>query len=210
LKKPIFTPDPSIRGVTDTAGTALPDTYIRFTTAGKKDSLKDDQTFKASTNKLPDPVIDELPPLKAAQGVTALAGRALMLDGKPLVGVTLRIDQATATTDGTGRFLLTNVTAGHHEMVIDGRTAHRPNETYGVFEVGVNLVGGQTTVLEYTVWMPALDTAHAVKVPFPTASEVVVTKPLLPGLEFHIPPNTTITDSDGKTATEISITPIPT
>ena len=119
----------SIRGVTDTAGTALPDTYIRFTTAGKKDSLKDDQTFKASTNKLPDPVIDELPPLKAAQGVTALAGRALMLDGKPLVGVTLRIDQATATTDGTGRFLLTNVTAGHHEMVIDGRTAHRPNET---------------------------------------------------------------------------------
>jgi hypothetical protein len=126
-----------------------------------------------------------LPPLKAARGVTALAGRALMLDGKPLVGVTFRIDQATAKTDGTGRFLLTNVTAGHHEMVIDGRTAHRPNETYGVFEVGVNLVGGQTTVLEYTVWT-ALDTAHAVKVPFPTTSEVVVTNPLLPGLEFHI------------------------
>src|SRR5438034_7328944 len=129
---------------------------------------------------------------------------------KPATCTSSRFRMFSRPRNGTGRFLLTNVTAGHHEMVIDGRTAHRPNETYGVFEVGVNLVGGQTTVLEYTVWMPALDTAHAVKVPFPTTSEVVVTNPLLPGLEFHLPPNTTITDIDGKTATDISITPIPT
>src|SRR5439155_14092365 len=37
----------SIRGVTDAAGTALPDTYIRFTTVGKKDAPKDDQTFQS-------------------------------------------------------------------------------------------------------------------------------------------------------------------
>jgi hypothetical protein len=50
-----------------------------------------------------------------------------------------------------------------------------------------------------------LDTAHAVKVAFPTLSEVVVTNSL-PGLESHIPPNTTITDIDGKPASENGIT----
>src|SRR5439155_5768191 len=87
-------------------------------------------------------------------------------------------------------------------------TAGRANSVYGVFEVGVNMPAGQTTVLNYTIWMTPLDTAHAVRVPFPTASEVVVTTPLLPGLEFRIPANTTITDIDGKVASEISITPI--
>jgi hypothetical protein len=53
------------------------------------------------------------------------------------------------------------------------------------------------------------DFAEVVKVPFPTTAEVVVTTPLLPGLEFRIPPNTTITDIDGNVASDISITPVP-
>ena len=92
--------------------------------------------------------------------------------------------------------------------MIDGRTAGRANTVYGVFEAGVNMPAGQTTVLNYTIWMTPIDTAHAVKVPFPTASETIVTTPLLPGLEFRIPANTTITDVDGRAASEISITPV--
>jgi hypothetical protein len=57
--------------------------------------------------------------------------------------------------------------------------------------------------------MTELDMAHAVHVQFPTKSEVVITTPTLPGLEFHLPPNTTITDIDGNVANLISITPVP-
>ena len=57
--------------------------------------------------------------------------------------------------------------------------------------------------------MTQLDTAHAVHVQFPTKQEIVITTSTLPGLEFHIPPNTVITDIEGKIANQISITPIP-
>jgi RHS repeat-associated protein len=94
-------------------------------------------------------------------------------------------------------------------MIIDGRTASRKQVTYGVFKDGVDVTAGRTNVLKYTIWMPQIDTAHAVTLPVPTTSEVVVTTPLARGLEFHIPAGTTITDIDGKVTNQVSITPIP-
>jgi hypothetical protein len=87
---------------------------------------------------------------------------AEILDGVPLKGVTLRIDNQTAKTDGTGRFLLGDISAGHHAMVIDGRTANNQKAVYGVYEVGVDVIAGRTTALDYTIWMTELDSAHAV------------------------------------------------
>jgi len=201
----------ALTGIVDPQGMNLVDTYLTFTTAGNKNSngTGGSNAGVGTAGGTTDPTAPKLPPLKAPPGVTALAGQALTLDGRPLQGLTLRIDQQSTKTDGTGRFLLTNITSGHHSMVIDGRTAKQSGATYGVFEDGVSIKGGQTNVLDYTVWMTALDTTNAVKVPFPTTSEVVVTTPTLPGLEFHIPPNTTITDIDGNVASEISITPVP-
>src|SRR5262249_38414466 len=92
----------SVRGLEAAVGSNLPDTDITFTTAAHTESDKESGTPNASKAG---PVAAELPPLRARPGVTALAGRALMLDGAPLVGVTFRIDSATAKTDGTGRFL---------------------------------------------------------------------------------------------------------
>jgi RHS repeat-associated protein len=201
----------SLMGVQDAQGIALPDSYISFTTVGKKDSTVTQGAVPGagSVGGSVDSSGQKLPPLTAPVGVTALAGQALRLNGSPLRGVTFRIDQVTAKTDGTGRFLLTNIAPGHHAMVIDGRTVHDSKEKYGVFEDGVDIKSRQTNALDYTVWMTALDTAHAINVAFPTATEVVVTTPTLPGLEFHIPPNTMITDIDGNVASEISITPVP-
>jgi len=201
----------ALTGIVDPQAMNLADTYITFTTVGEKDSngTGGSNIGTGTTGGATDSTTQKLPPLTAPPGVTALAGQALTLDGTPLQGLTFRIGQESAKTDGTGRFLLTNITSGHHSMVIDGRTAKQSGVTYGVFEDGVNITGGQTNVLDYTVWMTPLDTAHAVKVPFPTSTEVVVTSPLLPGLQFHIPPNTTITDIDGNLASEISITPVP-
>jgi|SRR6266576_3822456 len=94
-------------------------------------------------------------------------------------------------------------------MLIDGRSANRSGKSYGVFEVGVDVAENITNVLGYTIWMTALDTAHAVTIASPTVSETVVTTPLLPGLELHLPPRTVIRDHDGHAVTQISITPVP-
>jgi RHS repeat-associated protein len=148
-------------------------------------------------------------PLQAQHGVTAVAGDVRTLNNEPLEGVTLRIASQTTRTDRTGRFLLTSLSPGHHVLLIDGRTASRAEQTYGVFEIGVNAKRGRTNVLPFTIWMPEIDMANALSIPSPTADEVVVSNPNIPGLELHLPPGTIIRDKDGQVVTQVSITPIP-
>lgn len=152
---------------------------------------------------------ESMPPLQAGPGVTALSGRVLKLDGTPLPHVTLLIGNRKVFSDGTGRFLLANVPSGHSSMAILGDTANTSNRTYGIYEVGVDVKLGVTNVLQYTVWMTPLDTAHTIRISSPTATETVAKTPLLPGLELHIPANTVITDYYGKPVTQITITPVP-
>ncbi len=153
----------------------------------------------------------KLPSLEAPDGLTALAGQVLLLDGRPLADVTLAIGRTETRTDRTGRFLLKlgALSAGWHEMLIDGRTAKRGGRTYGVFEFGLSLVAKRTNVLPFTIWMPVIDTANAVRIESPTRRETVITTPRMPGLELHLPPGTVITDDHGKPVRELSITPIP-
>jgi len=150
-----------------------------------------------------------LPPLQAQRGVTALAGEVRTLSDQPLEDVTLRIADQTARTDSTGRFLFTSLSPGHHILLIDGRTASIRGRTYGVFEVSLDVKRGRTNVLPFTIWMPEIDMANALSIPSPTADEVVVTNPNIPGLELHLPPGTIIRDKDGQVVTQVSITLIP-
>ena len=209
----------SLKGLTDNPGQALPDSQILFTTAG---TANDNGTgngvvgTSAGTGSgagAGDPQNSpwhNLPPLQAKPGVTALAGQVLGLDGNPIAEVTLQMEGGSSTrTDGTGRFLLTGLSARHCVIWIDGATANTSKKSYGVFEVGMDIIAGQTNVLNYTIWMPLLDMEHAVTIPSPTQSEVVVTTPALPGLELHIPPQTTILDRNGNVVTQVSITPVP-
>jgi RHS repeat-associated protein len=159
----------------------------------------------------PDSPWQKLPPLQAPPGVTALAGQALRLTGQPLADMTLTIRGLTARTDRTGRFLLllNGFGSGRYQLEIEGATASRPGRTYGFYEAGVKLTGGQTNVLPYTIWMSKIDTAHAVTIASPTASDVVITTPKIPGLELHVPRGTVIKNRDGSAVRTLSITPIP-
>jgi RHS repeat-associated protein len=203
----------SLSGLSD-ATSSLNDTSFSFTTAGTP-SGKNGQTI--ATGVIPDDTGNQalnsqwrdLPPLEAPFGVTAVAGQVLRLNGLPLENVTLSIGGLSASTDTTGRFVLSALSAGHQVMLIDGRTANGDGATYGVFEVGVELTVAKTNILPYTIWMPKLDMAHAVNIPSPTLREMVITTPLIPGLELHLPPHTVIRDHEGKVATQMSITPIP-
>jgi RHS repeat-associated protein len=152
----------------------------------------------------------ELPPLSAPPGVTALAGQVLRLNGQPLAGATLRIGTRAAQTDRTGRFLLTNIPAGAPLMFIDGSTANRPGRTYARFIQHVDITAGATNVLPYTIWLALIDTQHTVSIPVPTPSEMVVTTPRAPGLEMRIPAGVILRHSNGEPVTEVSLTRIPT
>lgn len=153
-----------------------------------------------------------LPPLRAPAGVTALSGQAITLDGQPLANVTIEIEDvegAETKTDQTGRFLIKGLKAGHFEMWVDARTANRDSKVYGTFVIGVDIVAGKTNVLPYTMWMPEIDTKHAVKISYPTKRKLVIKTPLLPNFELHIPAGTKIVGHDGKPVKEITVTPIP-
>jgi RHS repeat-associated protein len=80
---------------------------------------------------------------------------------------------------------------------MDGSTANRPGRTYGIFDYGVYPRAGQTKVLPFTIWMPLLDTEHAMRIPVPTPHEVVVTTPRVPGLEVRIPENVVLQTGAG-------------
>src|SRR5208337_585515 len=144
-----------------------------------------------------------------ALGRDGALGQVLTIDGRPLAGVTLGVGNTRTTTDESGRFLLTHLQSGYAVLLIDGTSANHYGRTYGIFQTGVNLAASRTTVLSFTIWMPLLDTLHAVTIPSPTTSAMVITNPLMPGLELHIPAGTTITDINGKVVRTISITPIP-
>ena len=226
----------AVNGAVDRSGFLLPFTSISFVTAasgpgvpgpgpggtppggppgsppkGQPGGLRDDDMVWRGETRDGKPYSrwQELPPLHAPRGVTALAGQVLRLDGEPLPDVTLQIDRAWTRSDRTGRFLLTGISAGHQVLLIDARTANRPGRAYGVFEVGVDIAGGTTTVLPFTSWQPRLDTDHEVLIPSPTQSEVVVTTPGIPGLELRIPAGSVVKNHLGRVSHTVGITPIP-
>ncbi|SFQ19559.1 RHS repeat-associated core domain-containing protein [Ralstonia sp. NFACC01] len=159
--------------------------------------------------KRPPSPLQQMPPLAAPDGMTALAGQVLLTNGEAAVGVTLKLDNQTTQTNVTGRFLLQGLSAGAKTLIIDGRSINRPGKTYGYFEAMVSLEAGKTNALPYTSWMPRIDTVHSIKFDSPTTSEVVITTPFIPQLEVHIPKGTVLRDRSGRVIHELSITPIP-
>jgi RHS repeat-associated protein len=211
----------TLSGAVDGVGTPLTPTTITFTTvrpttdAGKVDPEEwapDAATRRNGwrSNRAPSPW-ETTAPLLAPLGVSAVSGRVLRLDGRPLADVTLRLEGQTTRSDRTGRFLLRvdSLATGEHTLVIDARTANRPARTYGFYEARIGAYAGKTTVLPFTIWSPVLDTAHAVTIPSPTTAETVITTPTMPGLELHLPAGTVITDEDHHVVRTVSLTPIP-
>ena len=106
----------AIAGPTDAMNNRLASAALSFTTASLKVpyDAPDDEAWIPGANNLQgdwrsgraDSRWRSLPPLQAEPGVTALAGQALTLNGKPLAGVALEIDGQSVATDDTGRFLL--------------------------------------------------------------------------------------------------------
>ncbi len=207
------TPLPTVQGLADQSQKQSATTHAAQPNKSERDSedwIPDAHNRQGDWNAhRADPPEKSLPPLQADPGVTALAGQVFSLSGRPLAGVTLQIGNKAAQTDDNGQFLLADLSTGKQVLVIDGRNLGPGNQSYGLFETQVEITAGQTNVLPFTSWLPRLDKGHAIQIPSPTTTEVVVTTPHIPGLEVHIPAGVTIQDHGGQPVTEVSITPIP-
>jgi RHS repeat-associated protein len=152
----------------------------------------------------------EVAQLQAGPETTALAGQVLRVDGLPLKGVRVSLEDSSvsAKTDQAGRFLLAAAPAGHQILVIDGNGVSGKAD-YGTFEAGVDLTEGETTTLDYTIWLTALDHAGDQQIPSPTKRETRLSTPRIPGLEVRIPSGSVITDDDGDPVRKLNISAIP-
>lgn len=147
--------------------------------------------------------------VRGSPRVTALAGRILTVDGKPLAGVTVSIEGVKTKTDKTGQFLLTRLKPGHRVLRVDGASANTKETRFGLHDIGVDITARRTTVLPYPVWLTALDTAHVVRFPSPTTDLTTITTPAIPGLQVQLPAGAVVRDAHGKAVTALGITAIP-
>lgn len=196
----------TLSGLIDISGQSLPTTEVSFTTLGGSGTNPIDSGITSGTGNNSS---NNLPPLQAPSGVTALAGQVLIVNGTPLPHVSIEIGSQRTFTDSTGRFLLQGLPAGHQVMTVDGATASTKNAVWGLYRIGVELRPARTTALTYTIWETPLDTKHVVHFPSPTTSNLVITNPDIPGMEVRIPANTIITDARGRVVTQLGITPVP-
>ncbi len=203
-----------LSGIADAANQSVAYAEFFFSTTGEApasspyDAEEWSPTSDWQTHRAPSKQ-ESLPDLQAPPGSTALAGQVLKLNGEPLQHATLQIGNRRTQSDGTGRFLLTDIPAGHQVLVIEGSTANTPGKKYGRFEFGDEIKAGVTNKLGFKIWMSLLDVAHEITIPSPTTKEMILTTPTMPGLELHLPAGTVITTDSGKVVTKITITPIP-
>ncbi|MFG2217397.1 polymorphic toxin-type HINT domain-containing protein [Streptomyces sp. NPDC048685] len=147
--------------------------------------------------------------LRAPPGTTALTGRVLKLDGKPLADVTVRVGDTRGHTDAKGRFLLTGISEDATTLVVDGASANTEQRQYGRFDIRIHPRAGRSTDLGFPVWLTPLDTRHTVTFDAPAKKDITLTTPQIPGLEVRIPKGSVVRDENGKAVTELGITAIP-
>jgi len=140
---------------------------------------------------------------------TSLSGQLLKSNGAPLSNATLRVGNVSVLSDFNGEFTLRGIPSGNQVIVIDGRTANTKNASYGRYEYAHFIEAAKSNLLPFTIWMPKLDTKHAIRISSPTRRDTVISNPSMPGLEITIPAGSVIRDADGRIVTEVTLTPIP-
>lgn len=162
----------------------------------------------APTVPAPTPARRPRPPAAdPPDGVSAITGVVRTVQGAPLPGVTLAVDDTSTRSRADGGFVL-YVPPGRHELKIDGRTARRHGARYGYYEYRVDVAKRATTRLPAPIWMTPLDTRHTVRIDSPTRHETVLTTPAAPGLEVHLPKGSVVRDHDGRVVRRLGITTI--
>lgn len=128
-------------------------------------------------------------------GITALVGRVLDTDKRPIKNVTIKVGESFTTTDESGNFVLENPPTGDQVVLIDGFTASTESAKYPTIPITMNIAPNQTNFLPY---IPHL---HAQKnynfTPINPAVETIAEDPEIPGFQLRIPSGVDIIGWDG-------------
>lgn len=147
-------------------------------------------------------------PSMAPPSVTAVSGRVVRVNGRPLAHVRVQIGKVTTQTDANGLFLLRDVPAGRQSLKIDGRGVTQGGRHYTLHYLSVDVADHQTTAIPALIHLSRVDPATEITIDAPASREYVLTHPAIPGLEIHVPKGAVIRDQDGKVVTTLSITPV--
>ncbi|MBZ0160622.1 MAG: DUF6531 domain-containing protein [bacterium] len=142
-----------------------------------------------------------------AAGRTALSGRVVDTDERPLQGVTIAVGGTTASTDANGNFLLLDPPAGDQVVLIDGGPASTPTQHYPTITVSLTIAAWQLNHLPYLPHLHAQKNSNFTLID-PTR-ETVATDPDLPGVRLRIPAGTRIVGWDGQPNEQVSIRTVP-
>lgn len=151
----------------------------------------------------------------AGTGTTTLHGRVMTAEAipVPIQGVTLSAvtnPSMQVQSDANGYFTLTGLASVYHQIInVDGHTADTPTVTYPVVPIGVDIVPGIGNEVDFTVYLPKIDTANIVPITQDSDTQQVLTTPAIPNAKIIIPPHTIIVNADGSPVPQISLTPVP-
>jgi len=152
---------------------------------------------------------DDAVDLQAPAGRTALAGHLERMDGSPIAGATVAIDDRRALSDAQGRFLLSELQAGSHVLKVDGTQVQADGGHFTKHFLHVDVQAGHTSQLPQPVYLARVDPATEVAIASPTDHEIVLTHPAMQGLEVRIPKGVVLREFDGSLVRKLSLTPVP-
>jgi RHS repeat-associated protein len=142
------------------------------------------------------------------KGATGIQGMVLALNDRPLADVLVATQGISTRTDSAGRFRLIGLRAGRHELVVDGLQRPSSRKQYGRFVIGVDVDNGEVAEVP-PVYLPRIRSTDWIAIPSPTAAELVLTDPRVPGLEIRIPKGVVLRQDDGSIATKVALVPLP-
>ncbi|MEP7339810.1 MAG: IPT/TIG domain-containing protein, partial [Acidobacteriota bacterium] len=144
-----------------------------------------------------------------ASGSTTLMGRVLSTDAVPIPGCSVSAPapsggDVTATTDSAGNFLLVGLQAGPARPIF---IQPPTNTVYPAIKEPADVIAGQSNVVPYTFYLPAIDPLNTQINPNGSTD---VTSTRVPGLKMTIPQGVRLRVlGSSADVTHVSITPVP-
>ncbi len=144
------------------------------------------------------------------QGVAEalVTGQIFKLNDQPLAGVQISIEEQLTHTDHQGRFVLRDVPAGHHQLLVDGSQAGDEQTQFAEIMVGVEVYPDQKTPVK-PMYLPKIREQDWIEIPAPLSADLIVHSDLMPGFEIHLPAGTILRDRHGKIVRRIATIPMP-
>jgi len=146
---------------------------------------------------------------RSTAGATGVSGIVLRLSDRPLAKATISVDGASTRTDEGGRFVLTGLSPGRHEMIVDGSSANWPDHEYPQLAVNVEVKSGKLTELIHPIYLPRIRKKDWFAITSPLDKDLVIRHPDIPDMEIRIPKGTVLRDLQGKVLTRFAVLPVP-